>query len=295
MASLSFLDPWSECITRDVDLAPFTSLNIGGKAAADATPPSVKALSSILTACKKNNAPVRFLGSGTNILVRDEGWSGLVIRFSEPFFQTITVNGTTIQAKTGANLGLLVSTAARHNLSGLESLVGVPGTIGGALKNDLKIKTGPLSEFVSSVELLDPQGNISRHTKEDLPIEQLLHAPDGTIILSADFILNEDHPDVIVKRLRRQWIQTKSQYPLSFERAARLFRDPPGGTANQLIMQSGSQQAAAGGASLSERDANYVIVHDPVKAQDVIDLMGQVASQVEERVGQQLIPSLVVW
>src|SRR5262249_10600809 len=114
-------------------------------------------------------------------------------------------------------------------------------------------------------------------------------------ILSAEFVLNEDHPDTIVKRLRRQWIQTKAQYPLSFERAARLFRDPPGGTANQLIMQSGSQQTSIGGASLSERDANYVVVHDPVKAQDVIDLMGQVATQVEERLGQQLTPSLVVW
>lgn len=295
MASLSFLEPWSGSITRNVDLAPFTSLKIGGQAAAMAHPADAKTLSAILTACKRNNSPVRFLGSGTNILVRDEGWPGLVIRFSEPTFQAITVKGSTIQAKTGANLSALVSTAARHNLGGLESLVGVPGTVGGALKNDLKIKAGPLSQFVSSVELLDPQGNVSRHNREDLPIDQLLHGPDGMVILSAEFILNEDHPDTIVKRLRKQWIQMKAQYPLSFERAARLFRDPPGGTANQAIMQAASQQNSVGGASLSERDANYVVVYDPVKAQDVIDLMGLVATQVEERVGQQLIPSLVVW
>src|SRR5437588_4067892 len=101
MASLTFLDAWSDCIARNVDLAPFTSLKIGGKAAAVARPTDVKTLSAILQACKKNKVAIHFLGSGTNILARDEGWPGLVIRFSEPSFQAITVSGTTIQAKTG--------------------------------------------------------------------------------------------------------------------------------------------------------------------------------------------------
>ena len=91
MASLAFLDTWSSCVTRKAALAPFTSLKMGGLAAALVKPPDVATLSAILKAAQKNKAQVRFLGSGTNILVRDEGFQGIVIQFSAPAFQTITV------------------------------------------------------------------------------------------------------------------------------------------------------------------------------------------------------------
>jgi UDP-N-acetylmuramate dehydrogenase len=295
MAAPAFLDTWSEYVTPDTALAPFTTLKLGGPAAALVRPPDAPTLAAILQACRQQKALVRFLGNGSNILVREEGFPGIVIRFSDPSFQTITVSGDIISARTGASLGALVSTAARHNLGGLEGLVGLPGTVGGALKNDLKVKTGPLSQFVSRVELLNAKGDVTRHNRDDVPFDQLLNAPDAPVILGAEFQLHADQPEGIVKRLRKNWIYMKSQQPLSFERSARLFRDPPGRTANQLITQASAQLNKVGGAALSDRDANYVVVQDPVTARDVLRLMELVQAQVEERLGEALQPSLVVW
>lgn len=295
MASLAFLDTWSSCVTRKAALAPFTSLKMGGLAAALVKPPDATTLAAILKATQKHKAQVRFLGSGTNILVRDEGFQGIVIQFSEPAFQTITVKDNKLIAKTGASLNTLLATAARHHLGGLESLVGLPGTVGGALKNDLKVKTGPLSQFVSKVELLDGQGKIAWHGRDDVPIDQLLSTPDGAIILGAEFELLPDQEEAIVKRIRKNWIHVKTHQPLTFERAARLFRDPPGGTASQLIVKASAQLNKVGGAALSERDANYVVVKDPVKTADVLKLMEVVQQQVEDRLGDVLQASLLVW
>lgn len=295
MPSLAFLDSWSDCVTKKAPLAPFTSLKMGGLASALVKPADAATLAAILKAAQKNKAQVRFLGSGTNILVRDEGFQGMVIQFSDPAFQTITVKDKKLIARTGTTLSALVASAARHGLGGLESLVGLPGTVGGALKNDLKVKTGPLSQFVSKVELLDAQGKIAWHGRDDVPIDQLLSTPDGAIILGAEFELEPDQEDAIIKRIRKNWIHVKTHQPMSFERSARLFRDPPGGTASQLIVKASAQLNKVGGASLSERDANYVIVKDPVKTADVLKLMETVQHQVEDRLGDVLTASLIVW
>lgn len=291
----AFLETWAECVTRDAPLAPFTTLKLGGPAAALVRPPDAPTLAAILATCRQQREQVRFLGNGSNILVKEEGFPGIVIRFSDPSFQTITVSGSVISARTGASIAALVSTAARHGLGGLEGLVGLPGTVGGALKNDLKVKTGPLSQFVNRVELLDASGGISWHGRDDVPLDQVLHGPDGPVILGAEFQLHVDQPGDIVKRLRKNWIYMKAQQPLSFERAARLFRDPPGRTANQLITQAGAQLNKVGGAVLSDRDANFVVVSDPVTSRDVLRLMELVQAQVSERLGEALQPSLIVW
>lgn len=295
MATLAFLEPWASAVKKKAPLAEYTSLKIGGPAAALVKPKDADDLVAILKAAQKQKTLVRFLGSGTNILVRDEGFPGIVIQFSAPAFQTIAVKGNLLIAHSGASLNSLVSTASRAGLGGLESLVGLPGTVGGALKNDLKVRTGPLSQFVNRVELLDAQGNLAWHGRDDLPIEQLLAAQDGAIILGAEFELQPDQEEMIVKRLRKNWIHAKTHQPLSSERSSRLFRDPPGGSASQLIVKASAQLNKVGGASLSERDANYVVVEGKAKADDVIKLMDKVQAQVEERLGDVLQPSLVIW
>lgn len=295
MASLAFLDTWADCVTRNAPMASLTSLNIGGKAAALVRPPDAAALSAIIQAALKNKVEVRYLGSGSNVLVQDTGFPGIVIQFSSPGFQSVTVKENKVLAKTGTTLSNLIATAARHHLGGLESLISLPGTVGGALKNDLKVKTGPLSQFVSRVELLDAAGKVAWHNRDELPIDQLLASPDGVIILGAEFVLEPDQTDAIVKRLRKNWIHTRNHAPLSLERAARLFRDPPGGTASQLIVKASAQLNKVGGAALSERDSNYVVVSEKATSSEVLQLMDKVQSQVEERLGEVLQPSLVVW
>lgn len=295
MSSLSFLDKWPGSVQKQAPLAPLTSLRMGGPASALVTPDSIEVLYEMLTQAARNQVGVRFLGSGTNILVQDAGFPGLVIQFTAPCFQTIEVEDNKVSAKTGVTLGHLLSTAARRQLGGLESLVGFPGTVGGALKNDLKVKTGPLSQYVSRVQLLDSHGKVAWHARDEIPIDQLLSTPDGAIILGAEFTLHHDQKESIIKRIRKHWIHTTTNQPLRHERFARLFRDPPGGTANQLIVKASVQLSKVGSASLSERDANYVVVTGDAKVNDVLQLMELVQTHVEERLGETLQPSLVIW
>lgn len=295
MAPLTFLDAWSSSVQKKAPLAPLTSLKMGGPAGALVKPADPATLAAILKAASKHKTQVRFLGSGTNILVKDEGFPGIVIQFTAPAFHAIAGEDNKLIAKTGVTLSELVSTAARYELGGLESLVGLPGTVGGALKNDLKVKTGPLSQFVSRVELLDSQGKVTWHGRDVVPIDQLLSTPDSSIILGAEFELQKDLPDAIIKRLRKNWIHAKTRQPLSFERYARLFRDPPGGLASQLIVKASAQLNHFGGASLSERDANCVVVKDKATANDVLQLMETIQMQVEDRLGEVLQASLIVW
>lgn len=295
MSSLTFLEKWPGCVVKQAPLAPLTSLRMGGPAGALVAPDSVETLFAMLKEAVRHQVGVRFLGSGTNILVQDVGYPGLVIQFTSTKFQTIDVSDNKVIANTGVTLGNLLSTAARKQLGGLESLVGFPGTVGGALKNDLKVKTGPLSQYVSRVQLLDSQGKVAWHARDEIPIDQLLSTPDGAIILGAEFTLHHDQTESIIKRIRKHWIHTTTHQPLRHERFARLFRDPPGGTANQLIVKASVQLSKVGTASLSERDANYVVVTGDAKAEDVLQLMELVQSHVEERLGETLQPSLVVW
>src|SRR5436190_3649856 len=118
------LEEFAEIIQRDAPLAPYTHLRLGGPAEMLARPRSLEELSGVVRACFEERVPLRVLGCGCNMLVRDEGVSGAVLRLSEPAFIQITVSGNRVEAGTGASVSALISASARHNLAGLETLVG---------------------------------------------------------------------------------------------------------------------------------------------------------------------------
>jgi UDP-N-acetylmuramate dehydrogenase len=292
---MSALDKFAEIVKRDEPLAPFTHLKLGGPAEALAQPRSRDELSALVKHCFQERVPLRVLGSGCNLLVCDEGVKGVVLRLSEPAFTQITVEGKRARAGTGAAVSALISQTAGHGLAGLETLVGIPGTVGGAVRTNAGNRAGEIGQFVRQVEVMDSDGVAQVRERDELQFADHASNLDDPVLLAVEFALEPDTPDAIVKRMRKAWITRKAAQPFSFQSAARIFKNPRGLSAAALIEQAGLARTRVGGAEVSDRDANYVVVHPGAKSADVLRLMDLMRSRVKERFSVELEREITVW
>ncbi len=292
---MAVVDEFAEIIKCNESLAPLTYLRVGGPAEMLAQPRNRDELSRLVRRCFEEHVPFRVLGSGCNLLVRDEGVRGVVLRLVEPAFTQVTVEGRRISAGTGAAMSALISQAARHGLAGLETLVGIPGTVGGALRFNAGNRSGDMGQFVRQVEVMDTRGAVQVRDRDELRFGEHASNLDDPVLLSVDFALESDTPDAIVKRMRKAWIVRKAAQPLSFQSAGRIFKNPRGLNAAALIEQAGLARTRVGGAEVSDRDANYIVVQPGATARDVLRLMDLVRSKVHERFNILLEQELTVW
>jgi UDP-N-acetylmuramate dehydrogenase len=258
-------------------------------------PRSVEESAAVVRDCFQASIGLRVLGSGCNVLVRDEGVRGAVIRLTEPAFTQITVTGKRVRAGCGVGLSSLISQAARHNLAGLETLVGIPGTVGGALRCNAGDRSGEIGNFVSSVQVLDDGGRVQSRERDELRFAEGWSNLDDPVLLAAEFELETDHADAIVKRLRKAWIQRKKNQPLVFQAANRIFKNPRGLNADALIEQTGLAKTRVGGAEVSDRNANFIVAQPGATARDVLRLIDLVRSQVRDRFGVELELEITIW
>jgi UDP-N-acetylmuramate dehydrogenase len=276
-------------------LATYTALKVGGPADALVQPRTQAELSAVLRRCFEKSIPMRVLGGGGNILVRDEGIRGVVLRLSEAAFTPISVQGKRVRAGGGASLRALISEAARHGLSGLESLVATRGTVGGALRNNAGDGSGEIGQFVRQVEVLDSAGNVQVRERDELRFAYRSSSLDDPVLLAGEFELETDTAATIVKRMRRAWIQRKASQPFSFQAAARIFKDPRGLSAAAMIEQAGLAATRVGAAEVSDRDANCIVAQPGTTARDILSLIELVRSRVEERFHVELELEISVW
>jgi UDP-N-acetylmuramate dehydrogenase len=288
---LSQLGEFGEIVRAKEALAPFTQLKIGGPAEALVQPRSVSELQAVLRRCQERHLPWRVLGGGGNLLIRDEGVKGAVLRLTAAPFTQVDVQGKKARAGAGASLASLISQAARHVLSGLESFVGLPGTVGGALRNFAGDRFGDLGQRVSKIEAIDRQGNLLAQQREELDMLGLY----DIVLLAAEFELEPDSPEAIVKRMRKAWIHRKAAQPFTFQSAVRMFKNPPGLNALALIEQAGLVGTRVGGAAVSDRDASYVVVEPGTSSRDVLRLLELVRSRVQEKFHVELDSEITVW
>ncbi|MGE3803460.1 MAG: UDP-N-acetylmuramate dehydrogenase [Gemmataceae bacterium] len=289
------LEAFPEIIKTSEALAPYVNFKIGGPVEVLVQPRSREELSAVVKHCFKNNVPLRVLGGGCNVLVRDEGVKGAVLRLSAPAFTTIDVQGQRVKAGAGAPLSVLISQAARNSLGGLEALVGIQGTIGGAVHCNAGDRSGEIGHFTLRVEVMDRHGLIQVRERDELRFAVGTSNIDDPVLLSAEFELEKDDADAIVKRMRRAWIQRKARQPLTFQAAARIFKNPRGLAAGALIEQAGLAKMRVGGAEISDRDPNFIVAHPEATARDVLRLIDVVKSRVLERFNVELELEIAVW
>lgn len=291
----SQLEDFGAIAKPNASLAPYTLLKIGGPAEMLVEPTSIEQLSAVVRRCAERSIPLRVLGSGCNILMRDEVIRGVVLRLSAPAFTQITVQGRRVRAGCGATLAALISEAVRHGLAGLESLVGTPGTVGGALRHSGDDQSGEIGQYVRLVEVLDASGTLQTHDRDDLRFSYRTSSLDDPVLLAAEFELETDAPDALVKRLRKAWIQRKAGQPFSFQASGRIFRNPRGLSAAALIEQAGLVGTRVGGAQVSDRHPNYIVAEPGTSARDVLRLIDLVRSRVEERFHVEMELEISIW
>lgn len=289
------LDDFAEIIKRNEPLAPYLHLKLGGPAEMLVQPRSREELSRFVRECFQHGVPLRVLGNGCNLLVRDEGVRGAVLLLNKPAFTEIRVEHNRVQAGTGVAVSALIAQAARHGLSGFETLVGIPGSVGGALRCNAGDRYGDIGQFVRQVEIMDSSGTAQMRDRDELRFSERASNLDDPVLLTAWFQLESDSTEAIVKRMRKAWIARKASQPLSFQPSARIFKSPRGLSAAALIEQTGLVRSRVGGAEVSDRDANYFIVHPGASSRDVLRLIDLVRTRVQERFNVTLEQEITIW
>jgi len=292
---MSFPEDFADITRPDEPLAPYTWLRVGGPAQFFVEPQSVEELAAVVRACHEQDLKVRVLGDGSNLLVRDEGVSGVVVRLPRELFSAVSVDGTTVRAQAGALLSHVVSQAVRAGLAGMEVLTGIPGTVGGALHGNAGGKGGDIGQFVREATVLTESGETIVRDGDDLAFAYRQSSLDDLVILDAAFELTPDDADEIARRMRKIWITKKANQPLSHQSAGCIFKNPRGQSAGQLLDRAGLKGTRIGGAEVSDRHANFVVTHDGAAAEDVTRLIDLMRSRVLERFGVELELEVQIW
>lgn len=292
---MSSLDVFNSILQRDEPLAPYTWLNLGGPAQYLLTPRSIDELMEVVRVCHQEQIPIHVLGGGSNLLVKDEGVSGAVIRLTAPEFGSVSIEGERVRAGGGALLSHVIAETVRVGLAGFENLAGIPGTIGGALCGNSGGRLGEISQLVECVTGLTSLGEKVVRTKDELSFDYRQSNLGDLVILEAEFVLTPGDPEAISQILKKNWITKKSVQPLSSQSAGCIFKNPRGQRAGQLIEQAGLKGTRVGGAEISERHANFIVTHPGAKSGDVLTLIDLVRSKISEQFGVHLESEIKIW
>ena len=285
-----------EHIVRENEpLAPYTWLRVGGIAEFFAEPTNLEELAGLVKRCSELNISLRLLGGGSNVLVRDKGVAGMVVHMSAAELSQISVRGNIVTAGGGAKLRQVVSTSVREGLAGLEQLVGIPGTVGGALHGNAGTQNGDIGQWTQSITVLTRDGESRLRPREKLRFAYRTSNIDDPVILSAEFALEAGDARDLTKRMQTLWILKKSHQPTGNRNVGCIFKDPGGVSAASLIDQAGLKGTKVGEAEVSEQHANFLVANSGATSQDVLRLIDLIQGRVAERLGVELETEIQIW
>ena len=292
---MSLISGFEHIVRENEPMAPYTRLKLGGVAEYFAEPTSVDELVSLVKRFTENEIPIRLIGDGTNLLVRNEGVAGLVVLLSAPAFCSIDVKDNKILVGGGANISHFVATAVREGLSGPEQMVGIPGTIGGALHNNTGAHGVDVGSWVQSVDVLTRAGERVTRDKDSLSFSYRQSSLTELVILSAAFEFEKEDPAALTKQMQKLWIVRRASQPLSHENTTYIFQDHGGDSASDLIENAGLKGTRVGNVEISDQNANFFVAHNDASSEDVLRLIELVKTQVAERLDVQLETAIQIW
>ena len=266
-----------------------TSYGIGGPAGAYITPRDRDDLRRILHFADEQNIRVFFIGSGSNLLVADEGINGIVITLIKSF-NKLEIKGCHIYAETGVMLGHMVKHCIKQKLTGLETMVGVPGTLGGALMMNAGAFGSEISNCLKNVDVMTLTGEIKQYSVKDIDFNYRHSSfKKDEIIMSANFVLKKATKQEIMNKRAKASAGRKETQPLRFRSAGSLFKNPKKDVAaGYLIDKAGLKGTHRGDAEISEKHANFFVNHGKANAEDVVFLIRLARKTVEKKFGINL-------
>jgi len=274
-------------------LKRYTSIHVGGPADALVFPENIEALKKVLSFAKENRVPWMVLGHGSNILVRDGGIRGIVIRLNKCFQKMkVLKNGdqeVIVEAGAGLPLPKLVEQGRKKGWVGIEPLYGIPGSVGGGLWMNAGTRAGEIKDCVREIKVLLSDGTIETYPVEKLKFEyRHLKLPTRGIILSGKFCFAMGDPEEVQEKVRGFQERRRKTQPLDFPSLGSVFKNPEKGFAAQIIEEQGLKGVRVGGARISDKHANFIINERDATAKDVVALIGLVRDKVRDELDLRL-------
>lgn len=270
-----------------------TTFRIGGPADALALPKTPEEVAEVVHFCHEHAQPYYVLGNGSNLLVSDEGYRGLVLQLYRNF-NDIQVNGETITVQSGAMLAAVARTAYQTGLTGLEFASGIPGTIGGAVVMNAGAYGGEMKNVLKEVTVLTKEGEVLVIPAKALELgyRTSVIPKNGWIVLGAVLQLEKGDQEQILARMEELKEQRITKQPLDLPSAGSTFKRPEGYFAGKLIMDAGLRGFTVGGAQVSEKHCGFVVNRGNATAADVWELICEVKRRVKEMTGVELEPEV---
>jgi UDP-N-acetylenolpyruvoylglucosamine reductase len=275
-------------IRRDEPMAKHTTLRVGGPADVYVEPASETDLAAVLTFCGERHLAFFVMGRGSNLLVRDGGFRGVVICLAHRNFSRIEVDGGRLRCGAGAKLKNVAVEAKRHGLSGLEFLEGIPGSVGGALRMNAGAMGGATFDAVESVRLMDFSGHVLELTPKQMPVEYRSCATlKNQVALGAVFKGTAAPREQIEERMAAFGKKRRASQPAA-PSAGCIFKNPATVPAGRLIDELGLKGARVGGAVVSAGHGNFIVNEGHATARDVLELIAILKARAKEARGIDL-------
>lgn len=276
-------------------LSGHTTFRIGGPADWMALPSDAAETAAVIRAAAASDSPLTVIGNGSNLLVRDGGIRGIVLKIGEPM-SSLRHEGETVIAGAGALLADVSRFAAQQGLSGLEFAVGIPGSIGGAVFMNAGAYDGEISEVVERVAAVGPDGSAREFSRAEVQFgyRHSIFQDNGFVICEVRLRLHCGDRERIAAVMEDLTRRRESKQPLEWPSAGSTFRRPPGRFAGTLIEQAGCKGMCCGGARVSEKHAGFIINTGRASAGEVLELIRMVQSRVRQQSGVDLWPEVII-
>lgn len=290
-AGLEFMKDYvpQEDILLGEQMKDHTTFRIGGEAACFVKISNVRQLMKLIPYLKEVDTPYFILGNGSNLLVSDKGFDGVILQVADKFAQ-IVAKGPVLKVQAGAMLSQVARYAMEHSLSGLEFASGIPGTIGGGVVMNAGAYEGEMKQVVQSVTVLNDAGEIL-----ELDNQTMEFGYRSSIIKNRNFIvlevclkLQEGIQQEILAKMEELSEKRREKQPLTFPSAGSTFKRPEGYYAGKLIMDAGLRGYSIGGARVSEKHCGFIINTGKATADDVAEVIKEVQDRVKDRFGVML-------
>ncbi len=282
-----------ENISIDEPMKLHTTFRAGGPADYFVLPRTKEEVKDLISLCRSEDIPYYIVGNGSNLLVSDKGYRGMIIQLYKNMSQ-IRVTDSRITVQAGALLSQIANRALEAGLTGFEFAAGIPGTLGGACVMNAGAYGGEMKDVLEEVQVLTGKGEFRRLLKDELEMgyRTSVIAENNYIVLEAALALKEGDKEIIKKRLDELREKRISKQPLEYPSAGSTFKRPEGYFAGKLIEDTGLRGFQVGGAQVSEKHCGFVINRNQASASEIYELMNQVSERVEERFGVRLEPEV---
>ncbi len=278
-----------------VSLRNYTSFKTGGVAEIFTEPRNISELKKVLQFCRNEQKKVFILGNGSNILVNDNGIQGVVIYLGGVNFRQVKRNGKYVCSEAGISLYELIRKTSLWGLGGLEVLVGIPGTVGGAVIMNAGGKYGSINETISSVTTMTLNCEIKRYNRKDIDFTYRGCDLNRQIIIEVKFLLKESGEEEILEKMDQIYKEKKIRQPLATLNAGCIFKNTHSFKAAELIEKAGLKGKKVGGAVVSQKHANFIVNVESATSNDILELIKIIKNTIKKKYNILLETEIQIW